>query len=81
MVVVKEREILVTFSIMINSLASKAIFWPAKALEDDICCLSLQKYVIEMACMFLGSIALALVTIIKVEREEKSLKTKTVKRL
>jgi len=31
--------------------------------------------------MFLGSITLALVTIIKVEREEKSLKTKTVKRL
>jgi len=61
-----------TPSLMANSLASGAVVLPAEALEDDIWWPSLQKCVAEIACMFLGGIALASVTTTRVEEEEEA---------
>jgi len=59
-------------SLMTNSSASEAVVLPAGALEDDIWWPSLQKYAAEIACIFLGGIALASVTTTRVEKEEET---------
>jgi len=67
--------ILVAFetpSLMANSSASGAVVQPAGAFEDDTWWPSLQKYTAEIACMFLGDIALASVTTTRVEGEEEA---------
>jgi len=61
-----------TSSLMGNSSASGAVVLPAGALEDNTWWPSLQKCAAEIACMFLGSIALASVTTIRVEGEEEA---------
>ena len=59
-------------SIIVDSLVSEVVVWPTKALENNIYCSSLQKYIIETAWMFLGSIALALVITMRVEKEKEA---------
>ena len=66
--------VLKTLSIMANSLVSGAVILLAGALENNIWWPSLQKYVVEIACMFLRNIALASVTTTRVEEEEKALR-------
>ena len=61
-----------TPSLMANSSASEAVVRPAGAFEDDIWWPSLQKCAAKIACMFLGGIALALVTTTRVEEEEEA---------
>ena len=61
-----------TPSLMANSSASGAVVLPAGALEDDTWWPSLQKCAAEIACMFLGGIALASVTTTRVEEEEEA---------
>ena len=63
-----------TPSLIANSSASGAVVLPARALEDNTWWPSLQKCAAEIACMFLGSIALALVTITRVEEKEEVLR-------
>ena len=57
-------------SLIANSSASGAVVWPAEALENNICCSSLYKYIVEIACMFLSSIVLVSVAIIRVEKPQ-----------
>ena len=52
----------------------EAVVQPAKALENNICCSSLQKYAVETAYMFLGDIKLVSVTTMRVEGEEEALR-------
>jgi len=59
-----------TPSLMANSSALGAVVLPAGTLEDDTWWSSLQKCVLEIACMFLGGIALVSVTTTRVEEEE-----------
>ena len=61
-----------TPSLMVNSSASGVVVRPAGALEDDTWWPSLQKCAAEIACMFLGGIALASVTTTRVEEEEEA---------
>ena len=61
-----------TPSLMANSSASGAVVQPAGALEDDTWWPSLQKCATEIACMFLGGIALASVTTTRVEGKEEA---------
>ena len=61
-----------TPSLIANSSASEAVILPAGALEDDTWWPSLQKCAAEIACMFLGGIALASVTTTRVEEEEEA---------
>jgi len=59
-------------SLMANSSASGAVVLPAGALEDETWWPSLQKCTAEIACMFLGGIALASVTTTRVEEKEEA---------
>ena len=61
-----------TPSLMANSSASVAVVRPAGAFEDDTWWPSLQKCTAEIACMFLGGIALVSVTTTRVEEEEEA---------
>jgi len=61
-------------SLLANSVASKAVFQPARALKNDICYLNLQKYIVEIVCIFQNDIVLALVITMRVEEEEETLK-------
>ena len=61
-------------SLMENSSVSEAVVLLARALEDNTLWLSLQKYTVEMACMFLENIILILVIITKVEKKEATLR-------
>ena len=45
-----------------------------RALENNICCSSLQKCAEETACTFLGGVKLVLVITMRVEEEEKALR-------
>jgi len=66
--------VLKTPSLIANSSVSGAVVLLAGALENNIWWPSLQKYVAEIACMFLRGIALASVTTTRVEKEEKALR-------
>ena len=66
--------VLTMFSIIVDSLVLEAVVWPAGALENNTYCSSFQKYIIEIACMFLGSIELALVITMRVEEEKEVLR-------
>ena len=59
-------------SLIINSLASETVVLLAEALENNICWPKLQIYIAETACMCLEGITLVLVTITRVEEEEKA---------
>jgi len=59
-----------TPSLMANSLASEAVVLPVGVFENNTWWPSLQKCAAEIACMFLGGIALASVTTTRVEGEE-----------
>jgi len=75
MSIMHSMSILVTLetpSLMANSSASGAVVRPAGAFEDNTWWPSLQKCTTEIACMFLGSIALASVTTTRVEGEEEA---------
>ena len=61
-------------SLIVNNLALRTVFWPAKALEDDTCYSGLQRHTAGTACMFLGDIALISVIKIRVEEEKKALR-------
>jgi len=61
-------------SLLANSLASKAVFQPTRALENDICYLNLQKYIVEIVCIFQNDIVLASVITMRVEEEKEALK-------
>lgn len=67
---------LAIYSLLANSLASKTVFQPARALENNICYLNLQKYIVEIVCIFQNNIVLASVITIRVEEEKEALKHK-----
>jgi len=61
-------------SLLANSLVSKAVFQPARALENYICYLNLQKYIVEIVCIFQNDIVLASVITMRVEKKKEALK-------
>jgi len=63
---------LTMFSLIANSSALRVVVRLAMALENDNCCSGPQEYIVETACMFLGSLALVLVTTIRIEEEEEA---------
>ena len=59
-------------SLIANSSASGAVILPVRALEDNTWWPSLQECTAEIACIFLGSIALTSVTTTRVGKEEEA---------
>jgi len=62
--------VLAMSSLIVNSLASGVVIQPARALENNICCPSLQKCTVEIVCIFLESIVLISVTTIRVKKPQ-----------
>jgi len=63
---------LTTPSRIANNSASRAVAYPAGALDDNTCSPSLQKWVTETACIFLGGITLASVATTSVDGSEEA---------
>ena len=59
-------------SLIVNNLVSGVVVQLARALENNICCFSLQKCTAEIVCIFLEGIALVSVTTIRVEKEKEA---------
>jgi len=57
--------VLAMSSLIVNGLASGVVVQPARALENNICCPSLQKCTAEIVCIFLEVIS---VTTIRVKK-------------
>ena len=57
--------VLAMFSLIVNNLVSGVVVQPARALENNICCPSLQKYIAVIVCIFLEVIS---VTTIRVKK-------------
>ena len=65
---------LAILSLMANNSVSEAIVQLAKALEDNIYYPSLQKYIAEIACIFLEGITLAPIITIRIKEEKEALR-------
>jgi len=71
-VIMHSMSIIVTLAmsgLMANSSASRAVVWLAKTLKIDICYPSLQKYTVEMVCIFLEGVVLVSVITMRVEKK------------
>jgi len=70
MCLTSKKVTLTTPSRIANNSASRAIAHPAGTLDDDTCSPSLQKWITETACIFLGGITLASVATTSVNGSE-----------
>jgi len=61
-------------SLIVNSSVLGAVIRLAGILEDNICCSSFQKYMAEIAYMFLGGVILTSVTTMRVGKKEEALR-------